>query len=130
MRVIIENILMRLLLFVVIDPYRLDDGTLMRGWMNGSIFEVDIVGTESSVIEIAEQLAWLGAALCTSPYEHGIALCTPFFRRTELMDEQLSDSGIKPPIPKSDMTFEIGFPSNLSLSRQKIQMVTAGKICS
>jgi hypothetical protein len=57
---------------------RLPDNTSLKGWMNGSKFVVQAVGTESSTMEVAEQLAWLGAALRTSPYEDGIAVCTPY----------------------------------------------------
>jgi hypothetical protein len=35
-------------------------------------------GTGDSVAEVGEQLAWLGAALRSSPYELGVAYCTPF----------------------------------------------------
>ncbi len=45
--------------------------------MNESKFIVQVVGTESSIVEVAEQLGWLGAALRTSPCDYGIALCTP-----------------------------------------------------
>lgn len=62
--------------FLAID--KLDDGTSLRGLMKGSTFLVHVLGIESSsVVEVAEQLAWLGAALATSPYERGIAACTP-----------------------------------------------------
>lgn len=61
--------------FFLID--RLPDSTLLQGWMSSSIFVVRAKGTESSILEVAEQLAWLRGALCTSPYEHGIAVCRP-----------------------------------------------------
>lgn len=37
-------------------------------------------------MEVGEQLAWLGAALRSSPYESGIALCTPIVREVPIDD--------------------------------------------
>ena len=76
-------------IFVLID--RLPDNMLLEGWMCNSTFRVriskhrPILGwtessfkqTESCIMELAEQLAWLGAALGSSPYDRGIAICTP-----------------------------------------------------
>jgi hypothetical protein len=39
---------------------------------------VEAFGTGDAVAEIGEQLAWLGAALRSSPYELGVSYCTPF----------------------------------------------------
>lgn len=50
--------------------------------MEGSTLLVHVSGTASSVVEVAEQLAWLGAALATSPFERGIATCTPCISST------------------------------------------------
>lgn len=80
-RAIVENMLAkRILTFPTTDE--LDDGTSLRGSRKDSIFLVRVLGTESSVVEIAEQLAWLGAALAISPYERGITTCTPFISCT------------------------------------------------
>ena len=38
---------------------------------------VEAFGTGDSVAEVGEQFAWLGAALRSSPYGHGVAYCTP-----------------------------------------------------
>lgn len=38
---------------------------------------VEATGTKVSVAEIGVQLAWLGAALRSSPYKLGVAYCTP-----------------------------------------------------
>lgn len=54
------------------------DNTKLVAWLEESRFIVETYGTEASISEIAEQLAWLGAALRSSPYESGIAWCTPF----------------------------------------------------
>lgn len=69
----------------------LDDGTSLRGWMDGSVFVVHVLGSEFSVVEVAEQLGWLGAALCTSPYELGVALCTPFISSISVLDTSKTD---------------------------------------
>lgn len=38
---------------------------------------LEAYGTRESVAEIGQQLAWLGAALRSSPYEVGVGFCTP-----------------------------------------------------
>ncbi|KAE8359467.1 hypothetical protein BDV27DRAFT_168539 [Aspergillus caelatus] len=40
-----------------------------------------ICNTGDSVAEVGEQLAWLGAALRSSPYEYGVACCMPVIGR-------------------------------------------------
>jgi len=40
----------------------------------------EVFGTGDSVAEIGEQFAWFGAALRSSPYEVGVAYCTPSLR--------------------------------------------------
>lgn len=82
--------------------------------MNGSVFVMHVQGTESSVVEVAEQLAWLGAALCTSPYEHGIAVCTPFISSTPRttspkIDEEDHDSGKQTQLPTAKACFKLSF---------------------
>jgi hypothetical protein len=56
----------------------LPDSTRLTAWINGSQFMVETFGTGDAVAEIGEQLAWLGAALRSSPYELGVSYCTPF----------------------------------------------------
>ena len=56
----------------------LPDGTGLTAWMHDSKFMLEALGTGDSVTDIGEQLAWLGAALRSSPYELGVAYCTPF----------------------------------------------------
>lgn len=56
----------------------LPDGAKLTAEINESILVVETFGTADSVAEIGEQLAWLGAALRSSPYDLGIAHCTPF----------------------------------------------------
>jgi hypothetical protein len=45
--------------------------------MEKSKFMLEAYGTGASVAEIGQQLAWLGAALRSSPYEVGVGSCTP-----------------------------------------------------
>lgn len=56
----------------------LPDDTKLTAWIHESKFIVEAFGTGYSVAEVGEQFAWLGAALRSSPYEFGIAYCTPF----------------------------------------------------
>ena len=42
--------------------------------VSGRKFIVTAIGTADSVAEIGQQLAWLGAALRSSPFEVGVAL--------------------------------------------------------
>ncbi|KAJ5364559.1 uncharacterized protein N7496_010272 [Penicillium cataractarum] len=55
----------------------LPDNTKVAACLTASGFNVEAFGTGDSVAEIGEQFAWLGAALRSSPYELGIAYCTP-----------------------------------------------------
>lgn len=55
----------------------LPDNTKLTAWIYESKFMVETFGVGDSVAEIGEQLAWLGAALRSSLYEHGVAYCTP-----------------------------------------------------
>ncbi|KAK6356063.1 hypothetical protein TWF718_000437 [Orbilia javanica] len=48
------------------------DNTKLRARTQGPKFVVETIGTRDSVAEIGEQLAWLGAALSSSPHEFGI----------------------------------------------------------
>ncbi|KAH9908388.1 hypothetical protein F4778DRAFT_717069 [Xylariomycetidae sp. FL2044] len=45
--------------------------------MSAGTFVAKVSGLPDFVAEVGEQLAWLGAALRPSPFESGIALCTP-----------------------------------------------------
>jgi hypothetical protein len=52
------------------------DGTELTAWRSSSAVFVEISGTRGSITEVSEQLAWLGAALRSSPFD-GIAYCRP-----------------------------------------------------
>ncbi|KAI9764589.1 MAG: hypothetical protein M1840_008318 [Geoglossum simile] len=84
----------------------LPDGTQLDAWIHESRFMVEAFGTGDSVAEIGQQLAWLGAALRSSPYEFGVAYCTPFI-------SDICVSNALPPVfgpePRSDILCKIDF---------------------
>lgn len=86
--------------------------------MKGSMFVLYVSGTEpSSVVEVAQQLAWLGAALRTSPYERGIASCTPSISGTSCVissdtDERGHSSGKQVQNPTVESRFKLSFSFN------------------
>ncbi|KAF2494968.1 hypothetical protein BU16DRAFT_462498 [Lophium mytilinum] len=45
---------------------------------------VKAVGVADSVTEIAQQFAWLGAALRSSSFDSGVAVCSPFVQNTRV----------------------------------------------
>ena len=55
---------------------RLSDNSRLTAWRSSAVVYVETSGTRGSIIEVGEQLAWLGAALRSSPYQ-GIAYCQP-----------------------------------------------------
>ncbi|KAH8129832.1 hypothetical protein LI328DRAFT_153386 [Trichoderma asperelloides] len=58
--------------------YNLPDGTQLKSWPRGPEFKLEVTGTAESIAEIGEQLAWLGSALRSSPYETGAAVVGAF----------------------------------------------------
>ncbi|KAF5560177.1 nucleoside phosphorylase [Fusarium napiforme] len=56
------------------------DLTRLVAWINGSKVMVQTTGSAASISETGEQLAWLGAALRSSPHPHGLSYCTPSIR--------------------------------------------------
>ena len=73
----------------------LPDNTKLTAWIHKSKFMVEAFGTGDSVAEIGEQLAWLGAALRSSPYELGVAYCTPFVSDIHVSNAPHPVSGIR-----------------------------------
>lgn len=53
---------------------------MLTSWIYDSKFMVEVSGTKYAIAEIGEQLAWLGAALRSSPYEIGVVYSTPYIR--------------------------------------------------
>lgn len=66
----------RFLLSNYILTVRLSDNSRLTAWRSSAVVYVKTSGTRGSIIEVGEQLAWLGAALRSSPYK-GIAYCQP-----------------------------------------------------
>ncbi|EXV01255.1 phosphorylase [Metarhizium robertsii] len=50
-------------------------------WSLGPCFKLGVAGIAESIAEIGEQLAWLGSALRSSPYQTGIAVVNAFVSR-------------------------------------------------
>ncbi|OTA56890.1 hypothetical protein K449DRAFT_437747 [Hypoxylon sp. EC38] len=64
---------------------KLPDGTELNARFDKSKFRVDIVGTDDSIAEAGQQLAWLGSTLRSSPFQKGIATCAPRIRSVPFM---------------------------------------------
>jgi hypothetical protein len=64
---------------------------VLTAWLNGSSFSFHVAGIGESVAEIGEQLAWLGAALRSSPYSSGVAYCTPHISNIRVCDNAVED---------------------------------------
>ena len=67
----------------------LPDGTEVSARISGNEFRgrkfiVTAIGTADSIAEIGQQFAWLGAALRSSPFKSGLAVCSPCVRNTYL----------------------------------------------
>ncbi|KAK6826419.1 hypothetical protein RU639_005434 [Aspergillus parasiticus] len=56
----------------------LPDNTQLAAWVDEKDLLVEVTGIGESIAEIGEQLAWLGAALRSSPHDSRISYCTPF----------------------------------------------------
>ncbi|ETS86414.1 hypothetical protein PFICI_00242 [Pestalotiopsis fici W106-1] len=61
--------------------YDLEDGSQATALITDSELQVRIEGGIYTIVEIAEQLGWLGSALHISPYGSGVAGCTPYVRQ-------------------------------------------------
>jgi hypothetical protein len=67
-----------------VSPVNLPDGTEVEARIEGRKFIVTTIGIADSLAEIGQQFAWLGAALRSSPFEAGIATCSPSIRNIRL----------------------------------------------
>jgi hypothetical protein len=65
----------------------LPDGTQFQARIEDAKLIVNVVGSSESLAEAGQQLAWLGAALQSSPVETGMALCVPSIRECYLMHD-------------------------------------------
>jgi hypothetical protein len=79
----------------------LSDGTKIVAWVQDLMLIVEALGTADSLAEIGEQLAWLGAALRSSPYDSGVASCVP----------SISDMGTTPSLVSGEITRPMTFIS-------------------
>ncbi|RAQ50712.1 hypothetical protein AFGD_002709 [Aspergillus flavus] len=64
----------------------LPDNTQLAAWVNEKDLLVEVTGIGESIAEIGEQLAWLGSALRSSPYDTRISYCTPFISSASVED--------------------------------------------
>ena len=88
------------------------DGTELSAGIEHSKFTAKVKGTKASIAEVGEQLAWLGAALRSSPYESGVGLCVPRVRYTG--SDHDSNMGDKVPIfPVQHFKLEYDFQQNI-----------------
>ncbi|GAW26427.1 putative Pfs domain protein [Rosellinia necatrix] len=62
---------------------QLDDGAQVTLRMENGNVVVDVKGITPTIIEIGQQLAWLGAALRPSPFQTGVAICSPLINATQ-----------------------------------------------
>lgn len=62
---------------------KLLSGAQLTAWTHESEFMVQVFGPAYSIAEVGEKFAWLSAALRTSPFESGVAYCTPFIRQND-----------------------------------------------
>lgn len=66
----------------------LPDGTELDAHILDQKFLVIVTGTSDSIAEVGEQLAWLGAALRSSPFESGVTTCSPIIQSTHLIEDR------------------------------------------
>src|SRR5690348_17101959 len=79
---------------------------MLTAWVSRTKFMVEVCGVAPSIAETGEQVAWLGAALRTSPRPNGVIHCTPTI--TVSQNSALShESELQPASP--DITYEIRF---------------------
>ncbi|OTA79948.1 hypothetical protein M434DRAFT_17920 [Hypoxylon sp. CO27-5] len=62
----------------------------LEAYIVGKLVVVKAVGISEFVVEIGEQLAWLGAALRASPLDAGVVHCTPFVDQPSSVYDELS----------------------------------------
>lgn len=77
--------------------------------MNTDKLIVEATGTVFSLVEVGEQFAWLGAALRSSPWESGVAYCSPFI--TDIHIENYAPSRITTS-DRHNKLCKIGLPWN------------------
>ncbi|KAI1506353.1 hypothetical protein F5X99DRAFT_422978 [Biscogniauxia marginata] len=82
------------------------DATKISGYIDGPVCIIKAIGVTATLVEIGEQLAWLGAALRTSGIEQGAVECTPFIK----VDHQINTTSPEMSSLSLDVTiYRIGF---------------------
>ncbi|KAI0380109.1 hypothetical protein F5Y04DRAFT_289679 [Hypomontagnella monticulosa] len=79
---------------------QLSDGTNLNARMNQGWCTVTAAGNIDSIAEMRQSLAWLGAALRSSPFEDGVSTCTPHLKEGRSTSASF----------KCEITFEIHRP--------------------
>ncbi|KAI0104994.1 hypothetical protein GGR51DRAFT_200467 [Nemania sp. FL0031] len=84
------------------------DGTCVESVIYNGSFIVDVMGTRQSLVDIAQQIVWLGAALRSSDFEDGVASCTPIILN-ELKASTISTTPEIRALPPRDIFFKVQF---------------------
>ncbi|KAK1253048.1 hypothetical protein MKX08_004235 [Trichoderma sp. CBMAI-0020] len=92
-------------------------GTLLRAEIEGSKVLVTANGPMTCLVEVGEQLAWLGAALRVPPHDRGLACCSPFISVPAI--------GTKPALPIKSIfippvKFKIGFRDEIQQDSSRL----------
>ncbi|KOC15945.1 hypothetical protein AFLA70_169g002231 [Aspergillus flavus AF70] len=74
----------------------LPDNTQLAAWVDEKDLLVEVTGIGESIAEIGEQLAWLGAALRSSPHDSRILYCTPFISSASVENTSGPTSQVPP----------------------------------
>jgi serine/threonine protein kinase len=87
---------------------KLPDGTELAARIDGSKFVVTTIGTGDSLAEVGQQFAWLGAALRSSPFEAGVAMCSPTIQ-TRYLGNNTSPDRASESVPFAEILCVIDF---------------------
>ena len=90
----------------------LPDKTQVQARIEGAKFIVIAIGTRDSLAEVGQQFAWLGAACRSSPFDVGIAICSPSIRLSPsnkgVSSAQVSQAGLNTVEVVAHIDFKIG----------------------
>lgn len=81
------------------------DRTRFMAWYYGPRLMVEVFGSEPSIAEVGEQLAWLGAALRSPPQGNGVCYCTPVLT-VHAADALVKEPSISIPLFRIHFQFE------------------------
>ena len=102
----------------------LTDETLLKGRLEGTNFIVQANGTEPSIVEIVEQLAWLGAVLRSSPFDSDVAICTPRISKGPFMSISDQETETSP-----STTIGISLEMDFSFTRSRLGATNESNQC-